>query len=77
MLITSLALLYTMIPPQTTTVYYTCQRKSVVKFSGREEHYSLFKNYPISPNVQHAQGCYEAAAALQESDFKKEGKDVC
>ena len=64
MLITSLALLYAMNPPQTTTVYYTCQRKSVVKFSGREEHFSLFKNYPISPNVQHAQGCNEAAAAL-------------
>lgn len=64
MLITPLALLYTMNPRQTTTVYYTCQRKLVAKFSGRGEHFSLFKNYPFSPNVPHAQGCYEAAAAL-------------
>lgn len=64
MLITSLALLYTMYPPKTTTVYYTCQMKLVTKFSCREEHFSLFKNYPFSPNVHHAQGCYRAAAAL-------------
>jgi hypothetical protein len=36
MLITSFALLYTMGPPKTTTVYYTCHMKLVAKFSCKE-----------------------------------------
>lgn len=64
MLITSLALRYTMNPPKTTTVHYTCQRKLVARFSGKEAHFSLCKNYPFSPNVHRAQGCSRVAAAL-------------
>lgn len=70
MLITSLALLSTMYPPKTTTVYYTCQMKSVAKFPRSEEHFSWFKNYPLLPKCSSCSGLLRSRSCSVTSERK-------